>query len=157
MYEHISLERADNIRRKMNSVRYELDEEVQQVKQSAHQLTDWRYYVRKHPWACLGVATAIGFLVVPRKRHAPSVDTKTIEKLIKKNQMVAKHQPQEQEKSSLVRGAFTFLSGLAFRTATAHLVQQLTAPRDKPESASAPADYSTQDNGEVDLSLYPSR
>ncbi|QDU09821.1 hypothetical protein [Gimesia aquarii] len=157
MSDYSKLERAEQIRQTMREIRHDLDDDVQQVKQSAHKLTSWRYYIKNHPWACVGVAAAIGYLVVPKKLNIQSLDAKTIEKLAKKNRLVVEHKPKAQAKNNLIRGAFTFLSGLALRTATAQIVQQLATTFDKPISDHTSSTFSQQEVGEENVSQFTTR
>lgn len=120
-------DRAEQIQRTMQVIRRELDHDFDQVKQSATQLTDWRYYIRNHPWACVGLAAAIGYVVVPRKLHVQSPDLKTLEKFARKNHLVIENKSDQNEKPGVVRTAVTFLSGLALRAVTAQLVQKLAS------------------------------
>lgn len=55
------------IQERMALIRHEMHQDVQGAVHGAHQLTDWRCLVGKYPWVSLGVATAIGYLVVPRR------------------------------------------------------------------------------------------
>ncbi|MBX6311438.1 MAG: hypothetical protein IRY99_00715 [Isosphaeraceae bacterium] len=59
---------VDEIRRQMAQIRRELHEDMQGVVAGAEVATDWKYYVRLYPWACLAAAFAVGFLIVPRRR-----------------------------------------------------------------------------------------
>tara|TARA_R110002095_G_scaffold215072_1_gene208410 strand:- start:1056 stop:1481 length:426 start_codon:yes stop_codon:yes gene_type:complete len=141
----------------MRDIRSDLDNDVHQLKQSASKLTNWRHYIKNHSWACVGVAAAIGYLVVPRKLNLQSVDAKTIEKLAGKNRLVVEHNSKSQAKKSLIRGAFTFLSGLALRTAAAQIIQQLATVKYKPESDHTSIALSQQEFDEEKLSHFTSR
>ena len=55
---------------RMAEVRYDLDVDVQEIVEGARDLSQWRSYVRAHPWWCLGGALALGYLVVPRRNQA---------------------------------------------------------------------------------------
>ena len=57
----------DNVRVRMQGIRCEIDQDLEDVSASAHRMVDWRHYVRTYPWVCLGTAAALGFLVVPRR------------------------------------------------------------------------------------------
>jgi hypothetical protein len=124
-------DRAEQIQRSMQLIRRDLDHDFDQVKQSASQLTDWRYYVRNYPWTCVGLAAAIGYIVVPRKLQIQSPDTKTLEKLARKNKLVIESKSSEDDKPGAVKTAVTFLSGLALRAVTAQLVQKLASGMDQ--------------------------
>ena len=65
-----TLSEVDEIRRHMAQIRHELHEDVQGVVKGAEAATDWRRYVRNYPWAAIGIAFGVGFLIVPR-RHKP--------------------------------------------------------------------------------------
>ena len=60
----------DDIRRKMARVRRELHEDVRDVVEGAEAVTDWKHYIRDYPWASVGLALAIGFFAVPRRRKS---------------------------------------------------------------------------------------
>jgi len=62
----------DKILRRMAEIRRELHEDMQGVVAGAEAVTDWRRYVRLYPWAAVGAAIAIGYLVVPRRRRSVS-------------------------------------------------------------------------------------
>ena len=55
------------IRQRMEEVRCDLDEDVQEIVEGARDMGEWRSYVRTYPWVCLGAALAVGYLIVPRR------------------------------------------------------------------------------------------
>ncbi len=59
---------ADEIRRKMQHVRRDVDVDVSQIVDSANTLSDWRFYVRRYPWLCVSAALAAGYFVWPRRQ-----------------------------------------------------------------------------------------
>jgi hypothetical protein len=61
---------ADDIRRKMAQIRVELHQDVQGLVAGTEAASDWKYYVRHYPWAAIGAAALVGFLIVPRKRRS---------------------------------------------------------------------------------------
>jgi len=64
----------EDIQRRMAQIRHDMHGEVLGAVKGAQSLTDWRSLVRNHAWLTLGVATAIGYLVVPRRRsEAPTI------------------------------------------------------------------------------------
>jgi hypothetical protein len=69
---------AEDIVKRMQHVRRDVGEDVKGIVETAKTLTDWRYHVKHHPWACLGAALALGFAVAPRKRKIPSDDAKEL-------------------------------------------------------------------------------
>ena len=58
----------DDIRRNMARIRRELHEDVRGVVESAEAVADWKHYIRDYPWASVGLALAVGFFAVPRRR-----------------------------------------------------------------------------------------
>lgn len=121
------LDRASQIRRSMAYVRHELDDEVDEIRESANTLADWHYYIKNYPWACLGAAAAIGYLVVPRKLVIERPDPETLEKLARKNHLVVDRKPEKKAKSGLIGTAFSFVGGLVLKTAMAQLGHQLAS------------------------------
>jgi hypothetical protein len=63
------------ILRRMEEVRCDVDEDVQEIVEGARDMGKWRYYVRTYPWICLGAALAVGYLIVPRRAFAMQPDT----------------------------------------------------------------------------------
>jgi hypothetical protein len=59
---------SEKIRRQMRDIRRGMGVEMQDLVQSAQQLSDWRYYVRKFPWICVGSAFVAGVLLSPKSR-----------------------------------------------------------------------------------------
>jgi hypothetical protein len=64
----------DTVRARMRGIRREIDQDLEDVSASARNAVDWRHYVKAYPWACLGTAAALGFLVVPRRCAAATGD-----------------------------------------------------------------------------------
>ena len=62
--------RSDTVRERMQQLRCEIDEDVEDVSASARTMLDWKHYVKAHPWMCFGAAVALGFLIVPKRARA---------------------------------------------------------------------------------------
>lgn len=80
-------ESADDIRQRMQGVRREVAEDMQGIVQTARTLTDWRYHVKNHPWACVGLALAAGYLIVPARKKAATAGTRELIELLKKHNL----------------------------------------------------------------------
>ncbi|MBA3484379.1 MAG: hypothetical protein H0T51_21470 [Pirellulales bacterium] len=78
---------ADDIAKRMQDVRREVGVNVQGIRDSAKSLSDWRYYVKNHPWMCVGAVAALGFLIVPKRKSAPTEDAKELVELLKKHNL----------------------------------------------------------------------
>jgi hypothetical protein len=64
----------EDIQRRMAQIRHDMHGEVLGAVKSARSLTDWRSLARNYPWLTLGAATAIGYLIVPKRRtEAPTI------------------------------------------------------------------------------------
>jgi hypothetical protein len=74
----------------MHDLRGQLDNDVEEVVDSAKEFTDWRTYVRSYPWACVGVAAAIGYLVVPSRVELESPDVDTLLELAKRTNSLSR-------------------------------------------------------------------
>jgi hypothetical protein len=55
------------IQRQMSEIRGEMRQDMQTLVKNARTLSDWRYYVRNYPWACMGAAAFVGYLLVPSR------------------------------------------------------------------------------------------
>jgi len=58
---------ADAVRARMQLIRRDIDQDVEDMVVSARNMVDWKHYVRTYPWVCLGTAAVLGFLVVPKR------------------------------------------------------------------------------------------
>ncbi len=72
---------AKKVQRQMAQVREELTEDVQDLRARVENLKDWRTIVRKHPWAVLASAAAVGFLLVPKRPRIVYADAETLAKV----------------------------------------------------------------------------
>lgn len=75
---------AEEIVKRMQHVRREVSDDVKGIVQTAKTLSDWRYHVKHHPWLCMGVALALGFLLVPKRKRIPTEEAKELIALLKK-------------------------------------------------------------------------
>src|SRR5260370_19340933 len=64
-------EEITDIQRRMAQIRRDMHHEVQGAVRGAQSLTDWRSLLGSHPWLSLGLAAALGYLIVPRRRSLP--------------------------------------------------------------------------------------
>lgn len=99
---------ADDILARMQDVRRHVGDDVHELVQKARTLSDWRYHVKNHPWACLATAFAAGFLIVPKRRTPAGDQTKELIALLKKHDINLPHsgfQPSKGLASTLLAAA----------------------------------------------------
>ncbi len=116
---------AERIRSRMESIRGQLDQDVDDVVESAKSMIDWRVYVSEYPWACLGAAVAIGYLVVPRQLEVNRPDADTLLELAKGNKLVVSANPSPQPSRGVAGMLFHVAAKAAVRGALSYLGQQL--------------------------------
>ena len=64
----------DGVRARMQGIRCDIDQGLEDVSASARSMVDWKHYVKTYPWVCLGTAAALGFLIVPKRSTAINAD-----------------------------------------------------------------------------------
>lgn len=161
MPDHTEFERANQVRRRMASIRRELDKDMERVEQDARTLLNWRYYTNNYPWVSVAVAAAVGYLVVPRKLEIHSPDPKTLEQLAKKRHLVVEQKPKAEAKGGMLGAAFSFISGIVLKTAMVQIGHQLASMMDKTgqikeQEAAADLAHSQERAGSRPKSVRPS-
>jgi hypothetical protein len=66
----------DEIRERMAMIRQRIDEQSDEVVAQVNALSDWRSYVRRHPWVSVGAAAVLGYVLVP-SRARPAAESST--------------------------------------------------------------------------------
>jgi hypothetical protein len=115
---------AERIQRRMHDLRGQLDDDVEEVVDSTKEFIDWRTYVRRYPWACVGVAVAIGYLVVPARVELESPDVDTLLELAKKNKLVVDANPSPQKREGFASAVVRSFLQAAGRSALTYLGQK---------------------------------
>ena len=128
---HNSLE-SNAIRQRMEEVRCDLDEDVQEIVEGARDMREWRTYVKSYPWVCLGAAVAVGYLLVPRRPLGIRLDAPTLAELAKQSRSLAEARTPPKGGvggtllkfvgSQLVRGVASYVGQQAGK----HFAQQAT-------------------------------
>jgi len=112
----------DDIRRRMAQIRRELHEDVQGVVAGAEAATDWKSWIRNYPWASVGVALAVGYLLVPRKhREAPTIHIAHPD--APKALAVEAARAPEKKKKGLIGWGFGLLAPVVLRAAQGYALQ----------------------------------
>jgi len=120
----------EDIQRRMAQLRHDMHGEVLGAVKGARSLTDWRSLVRNYPLLTLGVATAIGYLVVPKRRsEAPTI----VAVNATAPEMAALVEPQKQSKKTKGKGTgwsiigtlFSLVAPIAVRAAQNYSMQYI--------------------------------
>jgi hypothetical protein len=106
----------------MAQIRRDLHEDVKGVVEGAEAATDWRRYIRSYPWAAMGVAVVIGYLIVPRK-HRPTTIQIAPSQLAQTVPVEAAAQVEAKKGKSLLGSAFGLVAPLVFKTAQGYALQ----------------------------------
>ncbi len=108
---------ADELRRRMDTVRCHLNEDVEQVASSVRVKTDWRYYLRRHPVAVIAAATAVGYAVVPRRIEKITPDPATLRKMAKEEDLVVAPRAKASQSNGMAAKLLTLALTAASRSA----------------------------------------
>lgn len=111
------------IRQRMEEVRCELDEDLQDIVEGARGVGDWRSYVRAYPWVCLGAAAAVGYLIVPRHHRGIHLDTQKTQAALA-NQSRLHATPPVPPTGGARNMILGLVSNLVMRGITAYVEQQ---------------------------------
>ena len=109
----------DTVRARMQGIRCDIDQGLEDVSASARSMVDWKHYVRTYPWVCLGTAAALGFLIVPKRATAVNVELATPAKLAGTGQRVVNSAPAAAR--GWVDSLVGSLASMALREGTAYL------------------------------------
>jgi hypothetical protein len=152
----------EDIQRRMAQIRHDMHGEVLQAVKGAQSLTDWRSLVRNYPWLTLGVATAVGYLIVPgRRSEAPTlvaVNATTAES-------AALAEPRKQSANtgvtswSVMGTAFSLLAPIVVRAAQNYAMQYiegLLAPHEFPRKEAGRGDRHAGNSARSGVPLGPS-
>ena len=112
---------TEAIRQRMEEVRCDLDEDVQEIVEGARVMSEWRYYVRTYPWACLGAALAVGYVIVPRRPFGMQADAQTPAELNQSRMRAVSDLPAK----GTARGILlAFVGNLVMRGVSSYVGQQ---------------------------------
>ncbi len=112
----------NEIQRRMAQIRHELHEEVREAVKGAQSLTDWRSQVKSHPWAALGAAAVLGYLIVPKRNSAA---TPAIVAVAPTAAVPAIAEPPKKKKWGLIGSAIGLMAPIAVRAAQNYAIQYL--------------------------------
>jgi len=111
---------VDELRQRMARIRDDLQRDAARLADNAHTLTDWRYYVGRHPWICLGASAALGYLLVPTKRRVPSPDPQALAELARQHRLVLEPEGTKAQVRGTASAIKDFLRQAVLRSALAY-------------------------------------
>jgi hypothetical protein len=126
-------EDAERIRRQMQHVRQDMGDELKGIVLGARQLSDWRYYVKQHPWACLGAAFAVGFALMPGKRTPAQAEIDRLLAQLRSSTRTVNALGSAPGASGLLGRLVALAAPIVIRSATSFVSNQLSGAR-RPQS-----------------------
>jgi len=66
---------GEEIRERMAIIRLQIDERRDEMVGQVTALSDWRSYVRRHPWVSVTAAAALGYVLVPSRKIPGAEDS----------------------------------------------------------------------------------
>lgn len=117
---------ADQILNEMATLRREVDEDVDDLVLGAKEMTDWRYYMRKYPWVCIGGAVAIGYFAIPSRIEVMRPEADEIATLAKREKLVVEPKQQAKTRGGVRGQLFNFASSLVIRGLLAYAGQNVS-------------------------------
>ena len=115
---------AEEIQRQMARIRCELHEDMTGIVANARTMTDWRYYVGRYPWACVGAAVLAGYFIVPRRLEVVRPDPEALLALARQNKLVVTDKPVPRTRGKVVGPLFNLAANMLVRGLIAYAGQQ---------------------------------
>jgi len=128
---------AEEIQARMREVRSNVDEEVERFVEAARSMTDWRHYVRKLPWLCVGAAAAVGYLCVRPKRARPSPEALQLAEAARQHRLVGMPDEPAKKTESVAMSLIRIAAPLVVKVGIAAIERRLMASGKRPDSQSA--------------------
>ncbi|TVQ01764.1 MAG: hypothetical protein EA381_04590 [Planctomycetaceae bacterium] len=113
---------TDAILRRMEEVRCDLDEGAHEIAESARDMGQWRHYVRNYPWVCVGVAWAVGYVIVPRRRLGVRKVNRTLDEVADHSRLLT--QSQKTSVKGVRTAVLMFAGNLLWRGAMSYATRQ---------------------------------
>lgn len=159
----------DDIRRRMAQIRRDAHYDVSHVVSEVEEAMEWRTIIRARPYIAIGVALAVGYLVVPRRRRPAERKAESVQPLLDASE-AREFAPGRAEKppKSLGRKAMGWAIGLVWpligQTVQAYAamwlenqIKQHLNLNPRPENAPAPSERSDDAHGGSTVYRMPRR
>ena len=109
----------ESMQGRMQHLRCEIDDEMENMAASARDMVDWKHYVKTYPLICFGAAVALGFLIVPKRATALRPDLATLNELARNGHLVVEPAPAAMR--GLGGALLAAVANIAVRQAAAYL------------------------------------
>jgi hypothetical protein len=118
---------AEKIQRRMSELRRELECNVREVSRGARVMTDWKFYVRKFPWAVAGAALVAGYLLVPKRKPVVKPDPEMIEELVRQKKIKVESVTKQPDQPGMMKSLLMMGLTYAVKAGAQYATQQMTA------------------------------
>jgi hypothetical protein len=118
---------AEKIRRRMAELRRELECDVREVSRGARVYSDWKFYVRKFPWAVAGAALVAGYMLIPKRKPIIKPDAETIAELVKQKKIRVESVTPDPNKPGMMKSLLMMGLTWAVRQGVQYATHQMAA------------------------------
>jgi hypothetical protein len=115
---------ATQIQQQMHAIRKGLRPEVKEIVDSAKTLMSWQHYVASYPWASLGAAAAVGYMVVPRRLEVTRPDAEALKRIARNSKLVLETESEVPAKPTMIASAFALAGTLLLRAGLTYAGRQ---------------------------------
>lgn len=120
--------KSELIRRRMQELRYSLNDGAEDVARSIKAKTDWRHHVAQHPWLTTAISVAAGYALVPTRKTDAAVDQEALQELLKQKEVVLSPVPERSPSGSILSGLISVGLAAATRAAVSHFGAKYFTP-----------------------------
>jgi hypothetical protein len=121
----------------MREVRSNVDAEVERFVEAARAMTDWRHYVRKFPWLCVGTAVAVGYLCIRPTKSRPSPEAQELVESASQQPLVGMPDQPARKMESLAVSLIRIAAPIVIKVGIAAIERRMLASGKRPGSQSA--------------------
>ena len=119
---------AEEIRHRMKEVRHDIDGNVGDLVDSAKSLVDWRDYVKNYPLISMGLACAVGAVLVPSKKQPPiKADASDVSNLLKNQKLTVAPNAKVKQQPTIATTLIATVAGTLLRAAVGYAGEQASA------------------------------
>jgi hypothetical protein len=133
-------ESAEKIRCRMAELRRDLDCDVREVSRGARVITDWKFYVRKFPWAVAGAALVAGYMLVPKRKPVIKPDPEMIQELVRQKKIKVESVTKQPDKPGIMKSLLMMGLTYAVKAGAQYMTQQMSAAAQQKKEAHAAAE-----------------